>query len=79
MGVGEVEELLKREEKRQEKRRLKMAKRKVRKERAQTFWKGMTDALCTGRQLHPQINSHDGVESSDSTSTQSGSDGGERW
>ncbi|KAI0359556.1 hypothetical protein OH77DRAFT_1420077 [Trametes cingulata] len=45
MGVGEVEELLRREEKRQEKRRAKMARRKVRKERAQTIWKGMTGAL----------------------------------
>ncbi|KAI8978295.1 hypothetical protein BD414DRAFT_495135 [Trametes punicea] len=45
MGVGEIEELLRREGKRQEKRRAKSERRKVRKERAQTIWKGMTGAL----------------------------------
>ncbi|KAH9855918.1 hypothetical protein C2E23DRAFT_750934 [Lenzites betulinus] len=45
MGVGEVQELLRREEKRQEKRRAKIARRQVRRERAQTLWKGMTGAL----------------------------------
>ncbi|KAI0753156.1 hypothetical protein C8Q80DRAFT_496691 [Daedaleopsis nitida] len=47
MGVGDVEDLLRREEKRQEKRKLKMAKRMVRKERAQTLWKGMTCAFSS--------------------------------
>lgn len=64
MGVGEVEELLRREEKRQEKRRLKMAKRKVRKERAQTLWKGMTGAFSS-RPAHAQTS--DGGDSYDSS------------
>ena len=69
MGVGEVEELLRREEKRQEKRRLRMAKRKVRKERAQTFWKGMTGAFTTGRQHGENLQrspASDGSDLSDS-------------
>ncbi|TFK84251.1 hypothetical protein K466DRAFT_577392 [Polyporus arcularius HHB13444] len=73
MGVGEVEELLRREEK----RRLRLAKRKVRKERAQTFWKGMTGAFCTGRQ--PGETPHrtpDGSESSDSGSERERRHGG---
>ncbi|KAI0741047.1 hypothetical protein C8Q76DRAFT_709917 [Earliella scabrosa] len=64
MGVGEVEDLLRREEKRQEKRRAKMAKRKDRKERAQTIWKGMTGAFSSGRPQHERTS--DGSESSDS-------------
>ncbi|TBU31066.1 hypothetical protein BD311DRAFT_776307 [Dichomitus squalens] len=68
MGVGAIEELLRREEKRREKRRAKMAKRKVRKERAQTLWKGVTHVFYTGRQesQQPQPQS-DGGSSSDST------------
>ena len=48
MGVGELEELLRREEKRQEKRRAKLTRRKVRKERAQTFWKDVTHMFWSG-------------------------------
>ncbi len=48
MGVGELEELLRREEKRQEKRRAKITRRKVRKERAQTFWKDVTHVFWNG-------------------------------
>nr|VWO95510.1 Putative heme-binding peroxidase (EC [Ganoderma boninense] len=48
MGVGELEELLRREEKRQEKRRAKMTRRKVRKERAQTFWNDVTHVFRNG-------------------------------
>ncbi|CDO74711.1 hypothetical protein BN946_scf184847.g19 [Trametes cinnabarina] len=69
MGVGEIEELLRREEKRQEKRRAKMARRKMRKERAQTIWKGMTGALgYSGREGvgaqddEPSDSGHSGAE-----------------
>ncbi|KAL7277736.1 hypothetical protein ACG7TL_008674 [Trametes sanguinea] len=65
MGVGEIEELLRREEKRQEKRRTKMARRKVRKERAQTIWKGMTGAL--GYNAREGTGAQDEDESSDSS------------
>ncbi|RPD57673.1 hypothetical protein L226DRAFT_554292 [Lentinus tigrinus ALCF2SS1-7] len=74
MGVGEVEELLRREEKRQEKRRLKLAKRKVRKERAQTFWKGMTGAFCTGRQPEQDLQRSPASDGSDSSDSGSGSE-----
>ena len=49
MGVGEIEELLRREEKRQAKRKLKLAKRKSRRERAQTLWKGMTTPFTSNK------------------------------
>lgn len=45
MGVGEVDELLRREEKRRNKRKARLAARQMRRERAQTFWKGVTHAL----------------------------------
>lgn len=48
MGVGEVEELLRREEKRKHKRWLKQEKRKEQKERAKVLWKDVTDKL-TGK------------------------------
>ncbi|KAI0645160.1 hypothetical protein C8Q79DRAFT_755930 [Trametes meyenii] len=59
MGVGETEELLRREEKRKEKRRAKMARRKERKERAQTLWKGMTGALGYNPRAPPRSHSSD--------------------
>lgn len=49
MGVGEVDELLRREEKRRKKRKAKIEARKVRKQRAQTFWRGVTGAFG----MHP--------------------------
>ncbi|CAL1711579.1 unnamed protein product [Somion occarium] len=45
MGVGEVEEILRREEKRRRKRRARLAKRRERKEKVDTFWKGVAGAL----------------------------------
>ncbi|KAI0076392.1 hypothetical protein K474DRAFT_1663066 [Panus rudis PR-1116 ss-1] len=45
MGVGEVEDLMRREEKRRRKRRVKLAKRQERKEKVDTFWKGVAGAL----------------------------------
>ncbi|KAI0827998.1 hypothetical protein BC628DRAFT_130801 [Trametes gibbosa] len=69
MGVGEVQELLRREEKRQEKRRAKIARRQVRRERAQTIWKGMTGALGynshrdgAAPRTHPHEDSSDSAE-----------------
>ncbi|TCD66749.1 hypothetical protein EIP91_000990 [Steccherinum ochraceum] len=45
MGVGEVEDLMRREEKRRKKRKMKLLKRKERRERAQTFWKDVAGAF----------------------------------
>ncbi|KAI0090698.1 hypothetical protein BDY19DRAFT_1040877 [Irpex rosettiformis] len=45
MGVGEVDELLRREEKRRRKRRAKEEARQHRKEKAQTFWRGVTGSF----------------------------------
>lgn len=45
MGVGEVEELLRREEKRERKRKLKKEKRREQREKAKMVWKGMTGAF----------------------------------
>jgi len=48
MGVGEVDELLRREEKRKHKRGMRLAKRKLQRERAETLWKGVTGAFARG-------------------------------
>ncbi|KZT21092.1 hypothetical protein NEOLEDRAFT_1121684 [Neolentinus lepideus HHB14362 ss-1] len=45
MGVGEVEELLKREEKRARKRRMKLEKRREQKEKAGRIWREVTGAF----------------------------------
>ena len=45
MGVGEVEELLKREERREKKRKARLAKRTERKEKAQQLWRSTSEAL----------------------------------
>lgn len=50
MGVGEVDELLQREEKRKMKRSLRMAKRRLQRERAETLWKGVTGAFVAKKQ-----------------------------
>ncbi|KAI0326353.1 hypothetical protein GY45DRAFT_1348418 [Cubamyces sp. BRFM 1775] len=80
MGVGEIEELLRREEKRQEKRRAKLERRKVRKERAQTIWKGMTGALGYnhGRGGHPREDSSDSSRSGGETEGREGDRPGEK-
>ncbi|KAI1791158.1 hypothetical protein LXA43DRAFT_973212 [Ganoderma leucocontextum] len=81
MGVGELEELLRREEKRQEKRRAKITRRKVRKERAQTFWKDVTHVFCNGSSRQggepprPPRAEGEGEGSSSSESTVSGGEG----
>ncbi|PIL33585.1 hypothetical protein GSI_04208 [Ganoderma sinense ZZ0214-1] len=86
MGVGELEELLRREEKRQEKRRAKMTRRKVRKERAQTFWKDVTHVFYNrgsrnvGQAVPPPrpegVGDGEGEGSSSSEGTVSGGEGG---
>ncbi|KAI0317610.1 hypothetical protein OF83DRAFT_1120299 [Amylostereum chailletii] len=48
MGVGEVEELMRREEKRRRKKRVRDARRKEHKEKARVLWSDMTGKL-TGR------------------------------
>lgn len=45
MGVGEVDEILRREEKRRKKRKARLVARQIRKERAQTLWKGVVGAF----------------------------------
>lgn len=45
VAVGEVDELLRREEKRRKKRKAKIEAKKVRKEKAHTFWKGVAGVL----------------------------------
>lgn len=45
MGIGEVDELLRREEKRRRKRKARLVARQMRKERAQTLWRGVTGAF----------------------------------
>ncbi|GJE91429.1 hypothetical protein PsYK624_075790 [Phanerochaete sordida] len=42
MGVGEVDELVRREEKRRRKRKARLAARQIRREKAQTLWRGVT-------------------------------------
>ncbi|KAL4064242.1 hypothetical protein V8B97DRAFT_2010897 [Scleroderma yunnanense] len=48
MGIREVEEMLVKEQKKQQKRKLKAQRRKEQKERAKTVWKGVTNALRPG-------------------------------
>jgi len=48
MGVGELDELLIREEKRQNKRKRRSARRKVQRERAETLFKGVVDVFGFG-------------------------------
>lgn len=45
MGVGEVDELLRREEKRRRKKKAKEEARQQRKEKAQTFWRGVAGSF----------------------------------
>ncbi|KAG9312180.1 hypothetical protein JVU11DRAFT_7475 [Chiua virens] len=52
MGVREVEELLQRENKRQQKRILRAQRRKEHREKAKSVWKGVTAGVST--QLEPQ-------------------------
>ncbi|CCM03920.1 uncharacterized protein FIBRA_06071 [Fibroporia radiculosa] len=49
MGVGDLEELLSRTEKRQNGRKRRSARRRGQRERAETIWKGVTDAFGFGR------------------------------
>jgi hypothetical protein len=60
MGVGEVEELLKREEKRERKRKLKKERRKEQKEKAKLVWKGVTGAFSYRGKQADKTESEDG-------------------
>ncbi|KAI0795122.1 hypothetical protein C8Q75DRAFT_749002 [Abortiporus biennis] len=58
MGVGEVDELLRREEKRRRRRKEKLEKRKQRKEKTELFWRGVAGALgYESKQTKSQFNS----------------------
>lgn len=48
MGIRETEEMLIKEQKRQQKRKLRAQRRKEQKERAKTVWKGVTNAFKPG-------------------------------
>lgn len=82
MGVGEVDELLRREEKRRRKRRAKEEARQQRKEKAQTFWRGVAgsfggsgklrqDSVSSGRLEHerPSLSREDSITRSSINST----------
>lgn len=57
MGVGEVEELLRREERREKKRKARLAKRTERKEKAQRLWRSASETLHLGpRRDEQQLN-----------------------
>jgi len=60
MGVGEVEELLKREAKRERKRKLRKERRKEQKEKAKLVWKGVTAALTYRGKQGDKTESDDG-------------------
>lgn len=62
MGVGEVDEILRREEKRRKKRKARLMARQARKERARTFWKGVTGALGYDRDARRQGSDDTGAE-----------------
>ncbi|KAG6330797.1 hypothetical protein ID866_8289 [Astraeus odoratus] len=80
MGVREVEELLAKEQKRQQRRKLKAQRRKEQRERAKSVWKGVTSAFRPGsgdasahkrrRQGHEASNSS-GAEGSNAGSRRS--------
>ncbi|OCH90580.1 hypothetical protein OBBRIDRAFT_819229 [Obba rivulosa] len=63
MGVGEVDDLLRREEKRRRKRSLQMARRQIRRERAQTILRGVSEAFGVRRRNTVQHSDADGEES----------------
>jgi hypothetical protein len=60
MGIGEVEELLRREEKRERKRKLRREKRREQKERAKLVWKGVTGAFTYRGKHGEKTESDDG-------------------
>lgn len=64
VGVREVEELLAKEHKRQQKRKLREQRRKEQRERARSMWKGVTSAFKpTGASPHAQQVNNGGEES----------------
>ncbi|GBE80759.1 hypothetical protein BKA93DRAFT_825209 [Sparassis latifolia] len=65
MGVGEIDERLQREEKRRRKRKMRLARRQVRRERAETLWKGVTGAFGFSRQPGAGEQGEEGEEAFD--------------
>lgn len=57
MGVGEVEELLKRQEKREKRRKIRRARRKEQKEKAERVWQGMKGAFSGNRKSETEEDS----------------------
>ena len=57
MGVGEVEELLKRHEKRERRRRMRKERRKEQKEKVERVWKGMKGAFRSNRKSETEEDS----------------------
>ncbi|THH33057.1 hypothetical protein EUX98_g1107 [Antrodiella citrinella] len=81
MGVGAVEDLLRREEKRRRKRKIKLAKREARKEKAQTFWRDITGVFgYDASKKDAKDTSDDAQQESDGNATDEGrkSDSDER-
>lgn len=70
MGVGEVEEMLKKEEKRERKRKIKAQKRKEQREKARTMWKGVTGAFKTKHDQDHSWDSSEAREGLDKTQSQ---------
>lgn len=70
MGVGEVEELLKRQEKREKKRRMRKERRKEQKEKAERVWKGMKGAFSHTRKSETEEDSGSETQQATDTVTQ---------
>ncbi|TFK50939.1 hypothetical protein OE88DRAFT_1630645, partial [Heliocybe sulcata] len=73
MGVGEVEELLRREEKRAQKRKVRLEKRKEQKEKAGRIWREMTGAF------HKKQEEEESTSREQTVSVQSGGDTSTLW
>ncbi len=83
MGVGEVDELLRKEEKRRRKRKARLEKSHVRRERAQTFLRGVAGAFgysrgAEGQRFGPVTEEHPAPFSSGSASERQNSRDGSR-
>jgi hypothetical protein len=73
MGVGEVDELFRREEKRRKKKQAREEARQQRKEKAQTFWRGVQGSF-SGASKHRQDSvSYDATENDRVSMTREGS------
>ena len=70
MGVGKVEEMLRKEEKRERKRKLKAQRRKEQRDKVRTMWKGVTGGFKTKRDNDDAWESNEGREGLDRTFSQ---------